>query len=160
MSTMASHITSVSIVCSSVCSGAIQRIRPSSASLDFVRGIDRWPVNSPHKGPVTRIFFFNLMTSSCVCHRDHGRRKLSKGSKIIIRIKMDRIRVDIVTSLLDHQLGSQEKKWTLNPNTTLFCQENAFHNVDSKTVSVLFRLQCVNKRYVYTFDRKFLKSYN
>ena len=26
----------------------------SSASLAFVRGINRWPVNSPHKGPVTR----------------------------------------------------------------------------------------------------------
>ena len=26
----------------------------SSASLAFVRGIHRWPMNSPHKGPVTR----------------------------------------------------------------------------------------------------------
>ena len=26
-------------------------------SLAFVRGIDRWPVNSPHKGPVTRKMF-------------------------------------------------------------------------------------------------------
>ena len=29
----------------------------SSASVAFVRGIHRWPVNSPHKGPVTRILF-------------------------------------------------------------------------------------------------------
>ena len=29
----------------------------SSASLDFVRGIHRWVVNSPHKGPVTRKMF-------------------------------------------------------------------------------------------------------
>ena len=29
----------------------------SSASLVFVRGIRRWPVNSPHKGPVTRKMF-------------------------------------------------------------------------------------------------------
>ena len=28
--------------------------RYSSASLAFVRGIHRWPVDSPHKGPVTR----------------------------------------------------------------------------------------------------------
>ena len=28
-----------------------------SASLAFVRGIHRWPVNSPHKGPVTRKIF-------------------------------------------------------------------------------------------------------
>ena len=30
------------------------RPRQSSASLAFVRGIHRWPVNSPHKWPVTR----------------------------------------------------------------------------------------------------------
>ena len=35
----------------------------SSASLAFVRGIHWWPVNSPHKGPVTRKCF-HLMTSS------------------------------------------------------------------------------------------------
>ena len=29
----------------------------SSASLVFVRGIHRWPVNSPHKAPVTRKMF-------------------------------------------------------------------------------------------------------
>ena len=29
----------------------------SSASLAFVRGIHRWPVNSPNKGPVTRKMF-------------------------------------------------------------------------------------------------------
>ena len=31
--------------------------RRSSASLAFVRGIHRWPANSPHKGPVTRTMF-------------------------------------------------------------------------------------------------------
>ena len=36
----------------------------SSASLAFVRGIHRWPVNSPYKGPVTRKMH-PLMTSSC-----------------------------------------------------------------------------------------------
>ena len=35
----------------------------SSASLAFVRGIHRWPVNSPHKGSLTRKCFY-LMTSS------------------------------------------------------------------------------------------------
>ena len=34
-------------------SGADQRKHQSSASLAFVRGIHRWPVNSPHKRPVT-----------------------------------------------------------------------------------------------------------
>ena len=54
---MASEITGVSIVCSSVGLGADQRNHQSSLSLAFVRGIHRWPVNSPHKGPVTRKMF-------------------------------------------------------------------------------------------------------
>ena len=35
----------------------IQGTAQSSASLALVRGIQRWPVNSPHKGPVTRKMF-------------------------------------------------------------------------------------------------------
>ena len=57
MDAMASQITGVSIVYTTVCSGAEQRRHQSSASLAFVRGIPRWPVNSPHKGPVTRKMF-------------------------------------------------------------------------------------------------------
>ena len=36
----------------------------NSASLAFVSGIHRWPVISPHKGPVKQKCF-HLMTSSC-----------------------------------------------------------------------------------------------
>ena len=54
---MTSQITSVSIVYSTVCSDTDQRKRQSSALLAFVRGIHRWPVNSPHKWPVTRKMF-------------------------------------------------------------------------------------------------------
>ena len=53
MSAMASQITSITTVYSSVYWGADQRKHPSSAFLVFVRGIHRWPVNSQHKGPVT-----------------------------------------------------------------------------------------------------------
>ena len=60
---MASQITSLTIVYSTVYSGADQRKHQSSASLAFVWGIHRSPVNSPHKGPVTRKMF-HLMTSS------------------------------------------------------------------------------------------------
>ena len=53
MGVMAPEITSLSIVYSAVYSGADQRKHQSSASMAFVRGIHRWPVNSPHKWPVT-----------------------------------------------------------------------------------------------------------
>ena len=64
MSEMGSKTTGVSIVYSTVCSYVDQRKHQSSASLAFVRGIHLWPVNSPHKGPVTRKSF-HVMTSSC-----------------------------------------------------------------------------------------------
>ena len=57
MNAMASQITDVSIVCSSVCSGADQRKHQSSSSLAFVRGIHRWPVDSAQTGLVTRKMF-------------------------------------------------------------------------------------------------------
>ena len=57
MGMMASQITSLTIVYSTVYSGADQRKHQSSASLAFVRGIHRGPVNSPHKWPVTRKTF-------------------------------------------------------------------------------------------------------
>ena len=57
MRAIASQITSLAIVYSTVYWGADQRKHQSSASLVFVRGIHRWPVNTPHKGPVTRKIF-------------------------------------------------------------------------------------------------------
>ena len=57
MTTIASQITSLTVVYSIVYSGADQRKHQSSASLAFVRGIHRGPVNSPHKWPVTRKIF-------------------------------------------------------------------------------------------------------
>ena len=60
MSAMVSQITGVTIVYPTVCSGADQRKHQRWASLAFVWGIHRWPVNSPqpvnspHKGPVMR----------------------------------------------------------------------------------------------------------
>ena len=54
MNAMASQITSLKIAYSTVYAGADQRKQQSSASMAFVRGIHRWPVNYPYKGSVTR----------------------------------------------------------------------------------------------------------
>ena len=57
MGTIASQITSLTIVYSTVYSDADQRKHQSPASLSFVWGIHRGPVNSQHKWPVTRKMF-------------------------------------------------------------------------------------------------------
>ena len=56
MGAITSQISSLTIVYLTVYSGADQS-KQSSASLAFVLGIHRGPVNSPHKWPVTRKMF-------------------------------------------------------------------------------------------------------
>ena len=72
MGAVASQIPSLAIVYSTVYSGAYQRKLQRSASLAFVRGIHRWPVNSPHKGPVTRKMFpfddVMMSLDTCIGH--------------------------------------------------------------------------------------------
>ena len=74
MGAMASQITSLTSVYSTVHSVADQRKHQTSALLAFVRGIHRWPVNSSHKGPVTRKMFpfddviMNWSFASCAHH--------------------------------------------------------------------------------------------
>ena len=66
MSGMATQITSLTILYATVYSGADQRKHQRSASLVCVRGIHRWPVNSPHKWPVTlEMFPFDDVILGC-----------------------------------------------------------------------------------------------
>ena len=68
MGTMASQITSLTIVYSRFIQRAYQRKHQSSASLAFVRGIHRWPMNSPHKGSNQKMFPFDdviMIYGSC-----------------------------------------------------------------------------------------------
>ena len=64
MGAMTSQITSLTIVYSTVYSGADRRKHQSTASLAFVWGIHRWPITGefPSQRPVTRSFdvFFDL----------------------------------------------------------------------------------------------------
>ena len=66
MGVIASQITSLTIVYSTIYSDADQRKHQSSASLAFVWG----PVNSPHKWPVTRKMFpfDDVVMLWCECH--------------------------------------------------------------------------------------------
>ena len=78
MAAMASQITSLTIVYLTVYSGVDQRKHQSSASLAFVRGIHRSPVNSPHKRPVTR-------KKVSIWWRHHGIRCVTMLNRVIMR---------------------------------------------------------------------------
>ena len=96
MSVMASQVTGVSIVCS-VGSDADQRRHQISTSLAFVWGIHRWPMNSPHKMPVTpKMFPFDNVIMDidefiCTCHVKKealsGRLRGRHVASIIVRTK-------------------------------------------------------------------------
>ena len=93
MGTIASQIASLAIVYSTVYSGADKRKHQSSASLAFVRGFHRGPVNSPHKWPVTRkIFPFD----DVIMFFDFNLSKLWKNSRVV--------------SDLEHHNGATQRK--------------------------------------------------
>ena len=92
MGAMASRITSLTIVYSSVYSGADQRKHQSSASLAFVRGIHRSPVTRkmfPFDDVIMNVspgeFDFCIGTYSfpCASSNSDGRRKLPRWAKYV-----------------------------------------------------------------------------
>ena len=79
MGVIASQITSLTIVYSTVYLDADQRKHQSSASVAFMWGIHRGPVNSPHKWPVTSIWW-----------RHHGLVLFLKDSEYIPYFEMEK----------------------------------------------------------------------
>ena len=83
MVAMASQITSLTIVYSMVYSITDQRKHQSSASLTFVWGIHRWPVNSLHKGPATwKMYPFDdvIMTKDFVMYSNGNKQHMRVNS--------------------------------------------------------------------------------
>ena len=88
MTMKASQITILTFVYSTVNSGADQRKYQGPASLAFVRGIHRSPVNSPHKRPVTRKMFpFDdvIMLVSCFTDSPVTVTEVNKGHRQVPR---------------------------------------------------------------------------
>ena len=96
-----------------VYSGADQSKHQISASLAFVRGIQRWPLNSPHKGPVMRkIFPFNDVIMICVIHKWTWL-KVNQG---VVHIKVPYICVD----RFDHIRKTDPRNYCLIWSKTLY----------------------------------------
>ena len=157
MRTMASQITSLTIVYSAVYSGADQRKHQSSASLAFVRGIHQWPVNSPHKWPVTRKNF-HLMTSSwkmpcpnAVQSRIHTHTRILMGfyGYILGTSAVSRFRPIIAPVWMSMAQGSQTLK-IINVN---ICQNLILHlQYNSIVIYIIVHWKVISS--------KFLKSHN
>ena len=117
MGTIASEFTSLKIVYSSVYSDADQRKHQSSASLAFVRGIHRGPVNSPHKWPVTRKMFpFDDVI-------------MSQGISPVT-VEFSRWQYMLHTRITRHTLRPRQKA-TISQTTfpDIFCNESAWISI-------------------------------
>ena len=113
MNVMASQITSLMIVYSTVYSSADQRKHKSPASLAFVWKIRWWPVNSPHKGPVTR--------------------KLFPFDDVIMKIFPQRIMTDIHDMYHKLTLDHNKLKWQ-SPCMPILCLDHivvSWYHIDT-----------------------------
>ena len=121
MGAMASQITSLAIVYSSIYSGADQRKHQSSASLAFVRRIHRGPVNSPHKWPVTRKMFpFNDVIMLPVHH--HASFGLNELSRRISPQQQPLVNTELNVDMLDTHFASfQPLMHPSNPKYASIC---------------------------------------
>ena len=114
MGAMASRITILAIVCSTIYSGTDQRKHQSSASLAFVRGIHihRWPLKSQHKWPVTRKMFpFDdvIMRSCKVSTGQRSRESRVAKPPSILQYKMNVLRPELADARLCEILWSFPK---------------------------------------------------
>ena len=129
-SAMASQINGVSILCSTVCSGADQRKCQSSASLASVRGIHRWHVDSHHKGTVTqKMFPLILMTSSWSRSRETSQTFLDSFLALSHFSRQ--------TQRLQHYVFSFQDVFKMKSMAMFFSHRNTFHDTQ------IFKRDCM-----------------
>ena len=131
MGTLASQITSIAIVYSTVYSGADQRKYQSSASLASVRGIHRGPVNSPHKWPVRRkmcpfddvIMRWKLCRDTAIVRQENEFENIvCKMAAILFRYQYFNSLVNTLTHYRWHKFRSSEI------HNSSSCRKNLFRN--------------------------------
>ena len=120
MSAIVSQITSLTIVYSTVYSGADPRKHKSSASLAFVWGIYRWPVNSPHKGPVTQ----KMLPFDDVIMGRYRREKTKPHIKKLTAFVLTGLYRALFDHTLDHAhtLTSQDRQGDFSPALRVLVQ--------------------------------------
>ena len=112
-STMASQITSLTSVYSIVYSGVDQRKHQRPATLAFVRGIHRWPVNSPHKRPVTRKMF---PFDDAIMTKQHDRWKVGEQEPFLGQLYHYLSCCNMIKGKAHMEIGLITLKWYLKCN--------------------------------------------
>ena len=137
---MASQIISVTIVYSTVYSDAHQ----SSASLAFVRGIHRWPVNSPQEWPVMHASVHPVGVGICMLHTSKLPDHMLLCNNFVVLIRyfsfiqvspQDTSFIDFISSRaqLSFLINSKAISW-LSARLTLFSSE--FHISEGSRISI------------------------
>ena len=184
MSAITSKISSVSIVCSTVGSGADQRKHQSSAPLAFVRGIHLWPVNAPCKRPVTRKMFpfddvimppcfINVMiyATSYYIWQSYKTTRDGNGNKLILSWFAS-------LSILKPWQKASSASWALihaiaaiavnrfNPTTGMDfalihdSSDHSFHGGVGNTVSITVHYHCILVKEWFIKQRPYTKKYS
>ena len=157
MGPIASQITSLTIVYSTVYPDADQRKHQSSASLAFVRGIHRGPVNSSHRWPVTRkmLPFDDVIMVVCVWawSFQHLLININIKGQGYMKLAFEMLTVrGQQHSFSTHErmfLGKCQSSWDRNVSTWVgdklqIWLKNVFENVVWKMATILPRPQCLD----------------
>ena len=125
--------TSLAIVYSTVYSIADARKHQSLASLDFVREIHRWAVNSPHKGPVTRKMFsvddVIMIHRSPACYRHKGY-AMRNSDVLLLALANYWASSQVVGYLQRHNTHVMSLQWigaATSPKVTIGIKQNINH---------------------------------
>ena len=161
MGTIASHITSLTSVYSTVYSGADQSKHQSSASLAFVWGIhrDRW---IPRTKGQLRGKCFHLMTSSwCNCHSASEASPKLETKKFFARIYKNWWRSLNKTTLSKSVYifqGTYRSTWIISFNfstrkTTINCYHSQYLYIMNGTVKIWL------EKYWYSLNSEYLRKH-
>ena len=130
--------------------GADQRRHQSSVPLAFVRGIHRSPVNSPHKGPVTRKMFpfddvimFQPLCVNPPCD----------GTGIFRVNKVNTMSADQIMIILSHRLTHLPPDKMAANSQTIF--SDAFSWMKSSVFSLKFHWSLLLRVQLILFQHRF-----
>ena len=147
MGAMTSQITSRTIVYSTAYSGADKRKHQSSASLAFVKGIHRWPVNSLHKWPVTRKMFPSDDVSMLIA-LIYSRHWLLYGNLLVTISRIPALLLITIVST-DKLFNKQSKRNALRCMDTLMNTDQTRSRTWTPNICIMFNSARWGNAYMY-----------